>query len=89
MASTENFPEIPSESGDLPGCSIHGIYIRQVNHHCLVAKVLQRSVNQVEMNTLQQQVGGDNLVIGPVIDHCSIITNPHMGAFLLTFNTSK
>ena len=37
---------------------IHGINIGEIHYGCLISQMLQRSINQIEMNTLCQQIGG-------------------------------
>ena len=42
----------------LPRLCVHGEDVAQIDHHRLVAQVLQGHVGQVEMHALDQQVGG-------------------------------
>lgn len=55
--------------------SIHGIYIRKINHYCLVAQVPEGCINQIEMNAFSKYICGYNQIFIATFQHSSIITN--------------
>jgi hypothetical protein len=59
----------------LLGNGIHGTDVRQVHHHGLVAKVLQRSVHQVEVHPFGEHVGGNHGRICTVYQNGGVVTN--------------
>ncbi len=64
----------------LPRPAIHGIYIREVDYRRLIAQVLQRHVCQVKVHILKQQIGGDeNIGVGRIVEHGSIVAYSHRG----------
>ena len=54
---------------------IHGINIGKIYYGCLISQMLQRSINQVEMNSFGQHIGGNHYFASTHNQHSSIITN--------------
>ena len=61
--------------GDLFRLRVHGVDVRQVDDDGLVAQVLQRRIHQVEMDALDQHIGGDDGEVLAVVDHGGVITH--------------
>ena len=62
----------------MPRLAVHGVNVREVDDSGLVAQVLERHVGEVEVDTLQQQVGGDEDIRRAVIVELGgIVANGH------------
>ena len=59
----------------LPGCAVHGEHIADVHHRRLIAEVLQVDVGQVEMDTLHQQVGGDEHFLIRIKEYGAVVAD--------------
>ena len=54
----------PEGDGELRGPAVHGVDVGEVDDGGFVAEVFQGRIGEVEVDTLEQQVGGDEREIG-------------------------
>ena len=60
--------------------AIHSIHIAQIHHNGLVTQMHQRHIGQVEVDTLEQEVGRDKcLTVVAIVDHCAVVPHAPMG----------
>ena len=61
--------------GNLGGRAIHGSDITQGHSHSFVAQMLERSVHHVEVDTLSQRAGSDEIFHLPLTDNGAIVAH--------------
>ena len=59
--------------GDLRWRSVHGADVGDIDRHGFVAEVTERDVLQVEMNTFEQQIGGNERAFALMVEHSGVI----------------
>ena len=56
--------------------SVHGIYVTEIHHGCLVAEMFKRHVGEVEMDAFDKEVGRHKLVdISRVTKHGCVVAD--------------
>ena len=63
----------PQAYGDLRWRSVHGADVGDIDRHGFVAEMTERDVLQVEMNTFEQQIGGNERAFALMVEHSGVI----------------
>jgi len=75
--------------GDLRGGSVHGADIRNVDRHGFVTQMAQGHVLKVEMDTLDQEVGGDEGTFATMVEHRRVVAYGIDSGWLAGFQVAR